>query len=179
MSKIGKKPINIPEGIEAVVRGGFLELKKADQVFNIKKLPYIKLKIEDGSIVFEPDNNSKQSRSNWGTIRALTANAIKGLTQGYEKVLETEGVGFRAAMEGEVLVLSLGFSHPVKVSAPNGIKFSIDKNAIKVAGIDKELVGRIAAEIRMLKKPEPYLGKGIRYRGEIIRRKAGKKAGAK
>ncbi len=179
MSKIGKKPVEIPQGVEVKTDGVFLEFSHSGKVAKLKILPFIKVKIEDNKIEFAPENNSKQARSNWGTIRALAENAASGLIKGYEKVLEIEGVGFRAVLEGDSLVLSLGYSHPVKVPAKEGIKFTVEKNTIKIAGIDKELVGRTAAEIRSLKKPEPYLGKGIRYQGEVIRRKAGKKAGAK
>jgi len=112
----------------------------------------------------------------WGLSRAILANLVKGVTEGYEKKLEIEGVGFRAAVQGNKLVMSLGFSHPVEIEAPPGIDFKVEKNVITVSGIDKELVGQVSADIRSRKKPEPYKGKGIRYQGEVIKIKAGKKA---
>lgn len=175
MSKIGKKPIVIPDNVEVKINNGFLELKGAVGILNLKILPHINVKIENKIISFVPDNNSKQARANWGTIRSLTFNAVVGLTQGFNKVLEIEGVGFKVNMEGNILVLNIGYSHPVKFIPPENIKISTEKNTIKISGIDKFLVGETAAKIRALKKPEPYKGKGIKYRGEIIRRKAGKK----
>ena len=128
-------------------------------------------------MLFTLQGSGKQSRSNWGTIRALAANAIAGLTKGFQKTLILEGVGFRINKEGDNLNLSLGFSHPIQYKARPGIIFEVEKNTIlKVKGIDKELVGQVTAEIRSLKKPEPYKGKGFRYENEVIRRKAGKKA---
>ncbi len=179
VSKIGKKPIDIPDKVEVKISGGFLEFKSEKGAISLKILPFIKTEIEDKTIVFSPENNSKQARANWGTIRSLSANAIVGLTEGFEKVLEIEGIGYRANMEGETLVLNLGLSHPVKFTPPGNVKISAEKNTIKVSGIEKASVGQSAAEIRAFKKPEPYKGKGIRYQGEIVRRKAGKKmAGA-
>ncbi|MEK7114688.1 MAG: 50S ribosomal protein L6 [Patescibacteria group bacterium] len=179
MSKIGKKPIIIPDNVEFKINGGFLELKGAGGVISLKILPHIKVKSEDKTVSFVPENDSKQARANWGTIRALTFNAVVGVAQGFNKILEIEGVGFKANMEGDILVLNIGYSHPVKFVSPEGIKISVEKNTIKVSGIDKALVGETAAKIRALKKPEPYKGKGIKYQGEVIRRKAGKKvAGA-
>lgn len=180
MSKIGKKSIIIPDSVEAKITDGFLELKSVQGSINLKILPWIEAEIKDKTILFSPENNSKQARANWGTIRSLAYNAIIGLTEGFKKILEMEGIGYRASLEGNVLVLNLGFSHPVRFTPPEGIKISVEKNTImKVSGIDKALVGETAAKIRAFKKPEPYKGKGIRYQGEIIRRKAGKKvAGA-
>lgn len=178
MSKIGKQPIKIPEKIEVKESDGILEFKLGDKTASLKVLPFIKIEIKDGILTFIPKSKSKQGRSNWGTIRALANNAINGLTKDFEKILEIEGVGYRASMEGETLVLSLGFSHPVKVVPPRGIKISVEKNTIKVAGGDKALVGKIAAEIKKKRKVEPYKGKGIKYQGEIVRRKAGKKMAA-
>ena len=175
MSKIGKKQIIIPDNVEVEISGGFLKFKGNKGTTNLKILPYIKTEIKDKSIFFTPENNSKQARANWGTIRSLAHNAIIGLTEGFGKVLEIEGIGYRANMEGNNLVLNLGLSHPIKINPPEGIKISVEKNVIKISGIDKALVGQIAAKIKAFKKPEPYKGKGIRYQGEIIRRKAGKK----
>lgn len=179
MSKIGKKPIIITEGISAEIKDENLEIKGKGGVLKVRVLKYVKPEIKDGSLSFSIENDSKQTMANWGTMRSLAYNAVIGVSQGFEKILEIEGVGYRAAMEGNDLVLSVGFSHPVKFKPPEGIKISVEKNTIKVNGIDKALVGKTAAEIRAVKKPEPYKGKGIRYKGEVIRRKSGKKvAGA-
>jgi large subunit ribosomal protein L6 len=182
MSKIGKQPIQIPEKVEVKEVDGVLEFKSGEKTASLKINPFIKAEIKDGFLTFFPLKDSKQARSNWGTIRALANNAIKGLANNFEKILEIEGVGYRAAMEGENITLSLGFSHPIKIVPPKGIKLSVEKNTVKISGSDKALVGKIAAEIRKKKKVEPYKGKGIKYQGEIVRRKAGKKmaaAGAK
>jgi len=175
MSKIGKKPIVIPDNVSVKINDGFLEFKADGNTVNLKILPYIKTEIKDKLISFAPENNSKQARANWGTIRSLAYNAIIGLTQGFNKILEIEGIGYRANMEGNTLVLNLGLSHPLKFIPPEGVKISVEKNVIKISGIDKALVSQAAAKIKSFKKPEPYKGKGIKYQGEIIRRKAGKK----
>lgn len=175
MSKIGKKLVALPDSVEVKINGGFLELKNNNMDLKIQIPSGIKTEIKDKSIVFSPENNSRAAKTNWGTIRALTNNAIIGLTEGFSRVLEIEGIGYRANMEGENLVLNLGLSHPIKYFAPKGIKISVEKNAIKISGFDKRLVGQVAAEIRAFRKPEPYQGKGIRYQKEVVRRKAGKK----
>jgi large subunit ribosomal protein L6 len=186
MSKVGKKPIIIPEGVSITSNGAALELKKGEHTVQVAVLPFIKVEIgeaedADGvmknAITFTIDGTTKQAKSNWGTMRALTANAIEGISAGFTKILDIEGVGYRAAMEGESLVLNIGFSHPVKYDPRKGIKLSVEKNAVTITGIDKAMVGQTAAEIRKIRKPEPYKGKGIRYRGEVVRRKQGKKVG--
>ena len=178
MSKIGKKPIAIPDNVEARENDGFLNIKGRGGELSLKILPYLKTEIRDGEVSFSTLNNSKQARANWGTMRSLTQNAVTGVSKGFEKSLEIEGVGFRANLEGDTLVLNIGLSHPIKFNPPEGIKISV-VNTIMVSGINKELVGKSAAKIRSFRKPEPYKGKGIRYQGEVIRRKAGKKmAGA-
>ncbi len=175
MSKIGKQPIKIPEGITVEKKEGSLVIKGAKGEASVKILTFIDVEIKDGVITFRTKEESKTGLANWGTVRALTQNAINGLISGFEKVLEIEGVGYRASLEGKVLVLNIGYSHPVKITPPDGIVISVEKNVIKVSGQDKYLVGQVAADIRAMKKPEPYKGKGIRYRGEVIMRKAGKK----
>ncbi len=188
MSKVGKKPILIPEGITAADDRGILIFKKGNEEVKISVLPYVKVEIKEETdengknlrtVNFSTHSGIKQARANWGTIRALTNNIIEGLEKGFKKALEIEGIGYRAMMDGENLVLNIGYSHPVKYNPRKGIKISVEKNVITVAGMDKSLVGQTAAEIRKIKKPEPYKGKGIRYQGEIIRRKAGKKTGTK
>lgn len=178
MSRIGKKPIAIPDGVSIKIAGGVAEIKGPKGSLTLCPPHGISVLEKEKEIVVVPDYESRETKKLWGTVRALIANMVEGVTKGYEKRLEVEGVGFRANLSGKNLELALGFSHPVKVPAPEGIEFRVEKNAIIVSGISKELVGRVAAEIRALKKPEPYKGKGIRYAGEIIRRKAGKKATA-
>lgn len=177
MSKIGKQPVKIPDNISVSLKDGelFVSTEKNRLVFPVLK--YVVTKIENGEVFFSVVSSNKQARSNWGTMRALLQNAVTGLSKGFEKTLILEGVGFRITKEGEGVVLSLGFSHPVKFTSPPGIVLEVDKNSIlKIKGFDKALVGQVAAEIRGLKKPEPYKGKGFRYSDEVIRRKAGKKA---
>lgn len=177
MSKIGKKIINIPEGIKVAIKDGVINIKNSKNELNFPILPGVTAKHENNILNFSLIQDYKQARSNWGTLRALVNNAILGLTKEFEKILILEGVGYRMAKEGNNLVLNLGFSHPVKFQIPSGINMEVEKNSIlKITGFDKALVGQIAAEIRALKKPEPYKGKGIHYSDETIRRKAGKKA---
>ncbi|MEK7636021.1 MAG: 50S ribosomal protein L6 [Patescibacteria group bacterium] len=176
MSKIGKKPITIPDGTDIKINENNLSVSGKKGSLILKVLPYIKIKLENEILTVGTDNDIKQARSNWGTMRALIQNAIIGVNEGFSKNLEIEGIGYRATMEGNNLTLNLGFSHPVKIIPPAEIIISIEKNMIKVSGIDKGLVGKIASDIRATKKPEPYKGKGIRYQGEFIRRKEGKKA---
>ena len=176
MSKIGKKPIIIPEGTGMKINENNLSVSGEKGSLILKILPYIKAKLENKTLTVEADSDTKQARSNWGTMRALAQNAIIGVNKGFSKNLEIEGIGYRASMEGNNLILNLGFSHPVKITPPEEIIISIEKNVIKISGIDKGLVGKIASDIRSMKKPEPYKGKGIRYQGEFVRRKEGKKA---
>lgn len=176
MSRIGKQPIKIPEEVEVKLEGNLVVVKGPKGELKIEIKPEVKVDIDNKEVTLNPTNDTKQARSLWGTHRSLIANAVLGVTKGFEKKLEIEGVGYRANLEGKDLVLNLGYSHPIKITPPEGIVFSVEKNIITVSGIDKQLVGQIAAEIRSKRKPEPYKGKGIRYQGEVIRRKAGKKA---
>ncbi len=154
---------------------GVLSVKGAKGALAVPLLSGIVAQVEGNSLAFTAKNHQKQTKSNWGTMRALAANAVRGVQGEFVKELKIEGVGFRAVVEGSVLVLSLGFSHPVRFPIPEGIRASVEKNVVRIAGIDKFLVGETAATIRAQKKPEPYKGKGIMYVGEVIRRKAGKK----
>jgi len=181
MAKIGKKPISIPENIE-------VEVKKDEIVFQDKKgrslkvpiLSGIEPKLEQGNLVFTTTNKNKQTKSNWGTLRSLCNNAIIGLNSGFEKILEIKGLGYKAKKEGNKIILQLGFSHPIEFSIPEDIEIEVEReNIIRVKGIDKNRVGEIASKLRRLREPEPYKGKGIRYQGEFIRMKAGKKAVSK
>jgi large subunit ribosomal protein L6 len=175
MSKIGKNPIVIPDNVEVLLGDRELKFKGPKGALSVRIPNEIKAEMKDKSIIFQPKNDSKQARASWGTARSLAMNALIGVTEGFEKSLELEGVGYRASLEGQDLTLNIGFSHPLKIPAPEGIVFSVSKNVITISGIDKDLVGKTAAAIRALRKVEPYKGKGIRYQGEVIRRKAGKK----
>ncbi len=179
MSKIGKKIIVIPEGIKIEVKDGAMNFQNVKgETLTLKILPGIIPSIQDKNLSFAAAEKSRQTKVNFGTMRSLANNAVLGLAQGFSKILEIEGIGYRASQEGEDLVLKIGFSHPVRYHLPPSIKVEIIKNTLKISGFDKALVGKVAAEIRNFKKPEPYKGKGIRYQGEIIRRKIGKKVEA-
>ncbi|MDO8557379.1 MAG: 50S ribosomal protein L6 [Candidatus Jorgensenbacteria bacterium] len=179
MSKIGKQIIEIPEGVTLDVSENNIVVNGPKGKLEVPLLRGVRSIREGNTIRFELINDTKQTRSNWGTVRALVANAVEGLVKGFEKKLILEGVGFKVTKEGEDLTMSLGFSHPVKYKKPEGVSFEVEKNSIvKISGFDKALVGQVAAEIRELKKPEPYKGKGFRYSDEVIQRKAGKKAAA-
>ncbi len=179
MSKIGKKIIVIPEGVELKHNGASLEFKGKGGTVIVNILPFIEAKIENGTLAFSLKEENIQAKANWGTIRAISQNAVIGVSEGFKKLLEVIGVGFRANMEGQDLVLSVGFSHPVRFTTPEGVKIIAEKNIVTVSGTDKYKVGEAAAKIRAIRKPEPYKGTGIKYKDEVIRRKAGKKvAGA-
>ncbi|MEK7482524.1 MAG: 50S ribosomal protein L6 [Patescibacteria group bacterium] len=176
MSRVGKKPILIPQGVEVKIIGREVIAKGPKGELKEKIQPKIKLTIEGGYIVVAPEYESQKIKAIWGLNRALIANIIQGVSEGYEKKLQVEGVGYRANMDGDDLGLQLGFSHPVGMKKQAGIDFRVEKNIITVSGIDKGKVGQIAAKIRAIRPPEPYKGKGIRYVGEVVRRKEGKKA---
>lgn len=180
MSRIGKKIIILPEKVSAEMNDGNVLVVKGEKGELKKEIHgFIKVLNKDNALRIESDKSSAGNKmAMWGTIRSEISNMVKGVSEGYEKRLEIEGVGFRAQLQGNNLVLNLGFSHPVEFNAPEGISFKLEKNSIIVSGTDKALVGETASNIRRLKKPEPYKGKGIRYSDEIIRRKAGKKATA-
>ena len=176
MSRIGKKPISIPNGVEVKIDGSSLKFKKSNNEKELDLTGHVDVKIEDGKIEFSPKGEDRQSRAYWGTYRALANNIVLGLTEGFSKQLEINGVGYRAAMKGKVLELNLGFSHPINFESPKGIEISVDKNVVTIKGDDKQQVGQVAAEIRGFRPPEPYKGKGIKYLEEHIIRKAGKTA---
>ena len=176
MSRIGKKPIEIPEGVDVEVSDGKVVIKGSKGELSQRIRPEIGVEKKEGKIYVSPKIETKQTKAFWGLFRALLANMVKGVTQGYEKKLELQGIGYRATLEGKDLVLQIGFTHPVKIEAPEGIEFKVEKNIIIISGIDKGLVGQTAAKIRKTRPPEPYKGKGIRYVGEKVRRKVGKKA---
>jgi large subunit ribosomal protein L6 len=176
MSKIGKQPINIPAGVEIKIDGRFVIAKGPKGELKREVPKEIKVEIKEKEIIVSPGLETKRTNALWGLTRALIFNLVKGVSDGFGKRLEIQGVGYKAVLQGSKLVLSLGFSHPVEIEEAEGVKFAVEKNIIVITGPDKEKVGQVAASIRALKKPEPYKGKGIRYVGEIVRRKAGKKA---
>ena len=176
MSRIGKQIILIPEEVEVKLEENLIVVKGKKGELTQKLIPEIGIEVKDKQIAVQKIKETKNSSALWGTFRALIANMIKGVNNGFEKKLIIEGIGYRAVLNGNKLVLSLGFSHPIEIEAPKGIEFKVEKNTIIISGPDKQLVGQVAANIRKQRKPEPYKGKGIRYENEIIRRKAGKKA---
>ncbi len=176
MSRIGKQPVAIPSGVEVKQEGATLVFKKDKNEQKLDTRGFVDVKIENGEIVFAPKSEDRKDRAFWGTYRSLANNIIIGLTEGYKKQLEINGVGYRAAVKGNVLELQLGFSHPINYEFPKDIKVSVEKNIITIEGIDKQVVGQIAAEVRGFRPPEPYKGKGVKYVDERIIRKAGKTA---
>ncbi|MBI3304880.1 50S ribosomal protein L6 [Candidatus Parcubacteria bacterium] len=178
MSRIGQKPIPIPAGVTMDITGQTLTVRGHKGVLTRLVPLFFTVRVAAGEAVVTPETPEAagQHRARWGLLRALVANMVVGVSEGFAKRLTIEGVGYRAEVQGSDLVLALGFSHPVRMSAPAGIVFGVAKNVITVSGIDKEMVGQAAASIRALKRPEPYKGKGILYEGEVVRRKAGKKA---
>lgn len=178
MSRIGKLPVEIPEGVDVKVEAGTVVVKGQKGVLE-KKLPReIGVEISGNTINVIAKSKSKNSRMLHGTYRVLISNMMIGVTQGWIKELELVGTGYRSELTGDKLVLTVGFSHPVEIAKPEGITFKVEKTAITIEGIDKELVGQVAANIRDIRPPEPYKGKGIRYKDEVVRRKAGKAAKA-
>ena len=175
MSRLAKKPVILPENVTLKEDAGVLFFKGPKGEFNVPVLPFIKLKIDGSSAEISTAINARQARANSGTMWSLIKNAAEGVSTGFAKVLQIEGIGYRAALEGKNLMLSLGYVQPIKFEIPEGISITIEKNIVTISGINKQLVGEVAAKIRELKKPEPYKGKGIRYQNEIVRRKAGKK----
>jgi large subunit ribosomal protein L6 len=183
MSRVGKKSIQIPANIEVKIEIPFpgkqrILAKGPKGELSQDIPPQVRAEIREKNIFIFPQVKSKKTNAIWGLTRALVFNIIKGVEQGYEKKLEIEGVGYGAVVKGEGLELKVGYINTVNIKAPQGIKFSVEKNVICVSGIDKELVGQIAAKIRKVKPAEPYKGKGLKYQGEIIRRKVGKRVSA-
>ena len=178
MSRIGREPISIPEGTKVALEAGVFSAEGPKGRVELAVVPGIAVSIDDGTVTVSRKGDSSSHRARHGLTRALLANAVQGATEGFSRQLEINGVGYRAEVKGKELHLSLGYSHPVVYSIPDGVQIEVDKNnKMTVQGADKQLVGQVAAEIRALRKPEPYKGKGIKYVDEVIRRKAGK-AGA-
>jgi large subunit ribosomal protein L6 len=176
MSRVGKYPVVLPQGVTAEVKGQTIAVKGKLGSLNLAFPPEIVVKVEGGRVVVSKAHDTPKARVLWGTARNNINNMVNGVTEGFKTVLEIEGVGFKAAMQGKDLVLQIGFSHEVRFTPPAGISIKADKpTQLTITGTDRQQVGQVAAEIRGMKKPEPYKGKGIKYAGEKIRRKEGKK----
>ncbi len=176
MSRIGKKPVVLPKGVTATLNGNTITVQGPKGTLSFAASDHVDLALADGVVVVRPRGESKQARASWGTTRALVANMVTGVSQGFRKELELVGVGYRAAMQGKTLQLTVGFSHDVTFAPPAGITITTPKpTEIVIEGVDKQTVGQVAAEIRAVRPPEPYNLKGIRYRGEFIFKKEGKR----
>lgn len=175
MSRVGKQPIPLTQGVTVAIDGSHVQVRGPRGELDRDLPPEIRVEQQDGQLVLTRPSDEPRLRSLHGLSRTLVANMVAGVTTGFTKTLEVQGVGYRVQQQGPKIVLQVGFSHPVEVEPPEGITFAIEgNNRINVQGIDKELVGQVAANIRFIRKPEPYKGKGIRYQGEVVRRKAGK-----
>jgi len=185
VSRIGKQPIQIPDGVTVDIKGNMLTVKSAKGQLEVPVSDKVQVSIDGSIITVSPRDDDNSIKALWGLTRALINNAVLGVHQGWEKVLEVRGIGYRAQVKGNNLDLQVGQSHPIEVKPPAGVSFEAAQESIegenvqvvKVRGIDKQLVGDVSAKIRAFKPPEPYKGKGIRYRGEYVRRKAGKATG--
>ena len=176
MSRIGKKPVPVPAGVTANIADGMLSVKGPKGVLTLKLREEIAYAVEEGAISVKPANDSKQARAFWGMQRTLVQNLVTGVTEGFTKKLLITGVGYRAAAQGRNLKLQLGYSHDVNIDVPEGLEVKTpDNTTVEISGSDKQKVGQLAAEVRRWRKPEPYKGKGIKYEGEFIFRKEGKK----
>ena len=179
MSRIGKKPIELPKGVEVKQDGNAVTIKGPKGTLSTSLIPGITVKVENNVVQFARGNEEQKSRAFHGLVRALVANNVRGVSEGFKRELDIVGVGYRAEVKGKEVVFQLGYSHPVRFPIPQGIDIVVDAKSghITVTGIDKQKVGQTAAEIRSLREPDPYKGKGIKYSDEVIRRKAGKAAG--
>ncbi len=176
MSRIGKKPVSIPAGVQASLRDGVIEVKGPKGTLSMPVASEVTCEIDGGEIRVAPANDSKRSRAFWGMQRTMVSNLVTGVSDGFTKVLEITGVGYRASVAGKVLKLQLGYSHDVNYDIPEGITIKTpDQTTVEISGSDAQRIGQVAAEIRRWRKPEPYKGKGIKYRGEYVFRKEGKK----
>ncbi|MBI4049879.1 MAG: 50S ribosomal protein L6 [Candidatus Doudnabacteria bacterium] len=175
MSKIGKKQINIPLGVEISVNGLLVQIKGPKGELQVRLHPKVSVSVADGAASVAVKNpEDKRQRALWGTFRSLLSGAVAGVTEGFTKRLAIQGVGYKAALAGDKLTLHLGYSHPIELVIPKGLAVTIEKNIIVITGIDKQMVGQFAAVVRSRRPPEPYKGKGVRYEDEVVRRKAGK-----
>lgn len=176
MSRIGKRAVPMPSGVSANIENGTLSVKGPKGTLSMGLLDDIEYQVEEGEITVKPANASTRARSYWGMQRTLVANLVDGVTDGFTKILDINGVGYRAQAQGKNLKLQLGFSHDVDIVVPEGIEVKTpDQTTVEISGNDKQAVGQFAAEVRQWRKPEPYKGKGIKYRGEYVFRKEGKK----
>ena len=176
MSRIGKKPVTIPSGVTAQIENGTLTVKGPKGTLTLGTDELVNYKLDDGSISVTPANDSQSARAHWGLQRTLVSNLVEGVTAGFTKTLVITGVGYRASAQGRKIKLQLGYSHDVDLDVPEGLEVKTpDQVTIEISGMDKQSVGQFAAEIRRWRKPEPYKGKGIKYRGEYVFRKEGKK----
>ena len=178
MSRIGKLPIQIPAGTDVSVVGDEISVKGKGGTLKRALHPSVSVKVEQGEVVVAPVGSTRLARALWGTYASHVRNMVAGVNTPFTKKLQIEGIGYRAELAGRQLKFMLGFSHPVLVAIPEGLAVAVDKNIITISGADKERVGEFAASVRAIKKPEPYKGKGIRYEGEVVREKQGKKAAA-
>lgn len=178
MSRIGKKPVEVPAGVEASIRANVISVKGPKGTLTFAHHPDVSVALADGVFTVSKVGEAKRAQAVWGTTAKMIMNMIDGVTKGFEKRLELNGVGFRMAVQGKKINLALGFSHPVEEVLPDGIEAKIEANVLIISGIDKQQVGQFAANIRGLKPVEPYKGKGFKYVGEVVRRKEGKKASA-
>ena len=176
MSRVGKQPVTVANGIDVSVDGTALVAKKGNLEKRLETYGRVGISIDGNEVTFSKVGEAKESAAFWGTYRALFANIIEGLDKGFQKSLEINGVGYRAAVQGKTLNLQLGFSHPIDFPIPEGVEITVEKNLIHIKGTDKQTIGQVAAEIRSFRPPEPYKGKGVKYTDEIIVRKAGKSA---
>ncbi|MEJ0009274.1 MAG: 50S ribosomal protein L6 [Alphaproteobacteria bacterium] len=175
MSRLGKLPVAIPEKVTVNVVGENITVKGPNGELKTHFNDDVVVSITDGKVFVKPANDTQQARAMWGTVRANVKNLVEGVTSGYKKQLDINGVGYRASVQGQILTLALGFSHDIKYIVPAGVKVAMEKTSIVLSGADKQKVGQVAAEIRSLRGPEPYKGKGVKYSTETIRRKEGKK----
>jgi large subunit ribosomal protein L6 len=174
LSRVGKKPVVIPADMKVEVNGKLITFSRGKKSATLDTQDNVSVKFENNSLIFSSLSESRQDRACWGTYRALAQSTVTGLVAGFEKRLEINGVGYKAALKGSILELQLGYSHPINFTVPAGIEINLDKNIIIIKGSDKQLVGQVSANIRSYREPEPYKGKGIKYTNEKIIRKAGK-----
>jgi large subunit ribosomal protein L6 len=177
MSRVGRKPIPIPKGVEVTISAAQVAVKGPKGQLSLDRHPLIDVSKDDGTVVFNRPNDSRQARAAHGLMRALTANMVHGVSEGFTRQLEINGVGYRAEVKGQSIAFNLGYSHPIDFKLPEGVSAKVEKNLVTLSGIDKQALGAAAANIRSLRPPEPYKGKGIKYVEEQILRKVGKAAG--
>ncbi len=179
MSRIGKQPVSLPSGVEVKIGNDVVEVKGPKGALTTPLCPYLNYEVANGEVTLTRKEETRQARAQHGLRRTLIANCIEGVTKGFSKTLEVIGVGYKVAVKGNIVDLAVGFSHPVLFDLPKGITATAEGNKLTIAGIDKVQVGEVAAQIRRIRKPEPYKGKGIKYETEVIRRKVGKSGGKK